>query len=78
MFGTSNNVAGMTVQGDLGWRKLEERREKMTVRDWWCWKREDWLEQVENKLREDGGFGWREECEVFRRKCELGSENGSV
>ena len=31
-----------------------------------------------NKLREDGEFGWWEEYEVLRRKCELGSEYGSV
>ena len=31
-----------------------------------------------NKLREDGGFGWWVEYEVLKRKCELGSEHGSV
>ena len=28
---SSNTVAGVAVQGDLGWRKLEERREEMKV-----------------------------------------------
>ena len=27
----SNTVAGVAVQGDLGWMKLEERRDEMTV-----------------------------------------------
>ena len=31
LLGASNTVAGVTVQGDLGWRKLEERREEMKV-----------------------------------------------
>ena len=30
------------------------------------------------KLREDGGIGWWEECEVMRRKFELDNEGGSV
>ena len=38
----------------------------------------DWLKKEVNKLREDGGFGWWEECKVLRRKYELGSEYGSV
>ena len=41
----SNTVAGVAVQGDLGWRKLEERREEMKVllgNDWKGWKRVDW------------------------------------
>ena len=33
---------------------------------------------VVNKLSEDGGFGWWEEYEVFRRKYELGGEYRSV
>ena len=31
LLGESNTVAGVAVQGDLGWRKLEERREEMKV-----------------------------------------------
>ena len=41
----SGSIAGVAVQADLGWRKLEERREEMKMmfgRDWGCWKREDW------------------------------------
>ena len=43
--GASNTVAEMAVQGDLWWRKLEERREGMKVmfsKRLRCWKREDW------------------------------------
>ena len=29
--GACNTVAGLAVQGDLGWRKLKERREEMKV-----------------------------------------------
>ena len=31
LLGASNTVAGVAVQGNLGWRKLEERREEMKV-----------------------------------------------
>ena len=31
-----------------------------------------------NKLKADGGFGWWEEYDVFRRNYELGSEYRSV
>ena len=31
LLGPSSTVAGVAVQGDLGWRKLEERREEMKV-----------------------------------------------
>ena len=37
LLGSSNTVAGVAVQEDLGWRKVEERREEMKyclVRDW--------------------------------------------
>ena len=27
----SNTIAGVAVEGDVGWRKLEERREEMKV-----------------------------------------------
>ena len=35
LLGASNTVAGVAVQGDLGWRKLEERREEMNEGDVW-------------------------------------------
>ena len=31
LLGESNTIAGVAVQGDLGWKKLEERREEMKV-----------------------------------------------
>ena len=31
LVGANNTVSGVAVQGDLGWRKLEERREEMKV-----------------------------------------------
>ena len=33
LLGASKTVAGLTVQGDLGWRKLEERREEKKLLD---------------------------------------------
>ena len=60
LLGASNTV-GVTVQGDLGWRKLEERREEMKVM---LGEKLEVLEEgrlvkkVVNELREDGGIGW--------------------
>ena len=31
LLGASNTIAGVAVQGNLGWRKLVERREEMKV-----------------------------------------------
>ena len=56
LLGASNIVAGVAVQGDLGWRKLEERRKERKcclVRDWKGWKRVDLVKLVMEKLRED-------------------------
>ncbi len=54
LLGASNTVSGVAVQGDLGWRKMEERREEMkvvVVKRLSCWKRTDRLKEVANKLR---------------------------
>ncbi len=43
--GGGNTIAGVVVQGDLGWRKLEENREEMEVmfgKRWRYWKRAFW------------------------------------
>ena len=53
----SNTVAGVAVQGDLGWRKLEEQREEIKVL---LGKRlkgmeESQLVKMVEKLSEDGG-----------------------
>ena len=69
------------MQGDLGWRKLEEVREEMKVL---FGKRLEGMEEsqlvkiVIEKLREDGGMGWWEEDEVLRRKFELDTKGGLV
>ena len=63
LLGARNTVAGVAVQGDLGWRKLEEKREEMKVV---FGKRLERMEEsrlvkmVVEKLREDGGIGWWE------------------
>ena len=60
LLGESNTVAGVAVQGDLEWRKLEERREEMKVL---FGKRLVGMEESRlvkmtvEKLREDGGIG---------------------
>ena len=60
LLGESNTVAGVAVQGDLGWRKLEERREEMKVL---FGKRLEGIEEsrlvkmVVEKLRKDRGTG---------------------
>ena len=69
------------MQGDLGWRKLKERKEEMKVL---FGKRLEGMEEsqlvkmVVEKLREDGGIGWWEEYEVLRRKFELDNEVESM
>ena len=46
LLGESNTVGGVAVQGDLEWRKLEERRKEMNVLfgKRYCkgWKRVNW------------------------------------
>ena len=67
ILGASNIVTGVAVQGDLGWRKLEERREEMKVL---FSKRLKGMEEsrlvkvVVEKLREVGRIGWWEEYEM--------------
>ena len=62
--------ARVPVQGDLGWRNLEERRQEMKVLF------DNRLEGMEGsrlvkmveKLREDGGIEWWEEYDVLDNK----------
>ena len=49
LLGVSYTVEGVVVQGDLGWRKLEKRKEEMKVL---FGKR---LEGVEELIGENGG-----------------------
>ena len=58
--GASNIVTGSAVQEDLGWRKLEERREEMKVL--FDKRLEGWMK----KLSEDGEIVWWEDYEVLR------------
>ncbi len=74
LLGASRTVAGAAVRGDLGWRKLEERREEKKLL---YGKRIDNLEDdrlvkiVAEKLKNMGGVGWWEECEVLQRRYGL-------
>ena len=77
LLGTSNIIAGVAVQGDLGWRKLEEMQVLFG-------KRLEGMEKIRlvkvvvEKLREGGGIGWWEEYEVLKRKFELDNEEELV
>ena len=59
LWGESNTVAEMVVQGDVGWRKLEEQREEMKVlfgRRLEAMEESQLVKMVVEKLREDGGI----------------------
>ena len=61
LLGASNTVVGVTVQGDLGWRKLEEMREEMKVLFGKILKGMEesrLVKMVVEKLREDRRIGW--------------------
>ena len=64
----SNTVAGVAVQGDLGFWKLEKRRKDVKLM---FDKRLEVLEEGKLVkrviLRENGGIGWWEEYEVLGR-----------
>ena len=59
LLGACNRESGVAVQGDLGWRKLEERRKEKVIFS----KRLELLEEsrlvkvVVNKLKEDRRIG---------------------
>ena len=79
MFEASSREAGVAVLGDLGWRKLEERREGMKVlfgKGLVGMEESRLVKMVMAKLREDRGIGWCKECGVLRRKFELDNEGG--
>ena len=81
LLGASNRVAEVAMQGDLGWRKLEERGEEIKVL---FGKRLEGMEESRlvkmavEKLREDGGIGWWKKYEVLKGKFELDNEVGLV
>ena len=78
LLGASRTVAGAAVRGDLGWRKLEERREAKKLL---YGKRLEGLEDsrlgkaVAEKLKEAGNVGWGEEYGVLLRTYGLTEES---
>ena len=78
LLGASRTVAGVAVRGDLGWRKLEERREAKKLL---YGKRLEGLEDsrlvkaVAEKLKEAGNVGWGEEYGVLLRTYGLTEES---
>ncbi len=75
-------MAGPAVRGDLGWRKMEERREEK--KKLLYGRRFEDLEEdrlvciFEEKLKTAGEIGWREEYEVLMRKYGIDVEEGSA
>ena len=85
LLGASTTVAGEAVRGEMGWRKLEERREEKKMlygRRFWELGEERLVKPIVEKLKESGSIGWREEYEVLLRKYGLEEdeeeESGSV
>ena len=90
LLGASRTVAGEAIRGEMGWRKLEERREekkKLYGRRFWelYIGEERLVKLIVEKLKESGGVGWREEYEMLLRKYGLevysmtgGSRRGRV
>ena len=69
------------MQGNLGWRKMEERREEMKVlfgKGLEGLEESQLVKMVVEKQREDGGIDWWEEYEVLKRKFELDNKGGLV
>ena len=65
-------MAGAVILGDLGWRKLEERREEKKVLYGRRLQRLDDNRLVKQiitaKMKEHGGVSWEGECELLLRK----------
>ena len=70
------------IWGDLGWRKVEERREEKKVLYGRRLQRLDdnrLVKQITAKKKECGGVSWEGECELLLRKYKLEDyEMGSV
>ena len=74
LLGASRTVAGEAIRGEMGWRKLEERREEKKMlygRRFWELGEERLVKLIVEKLKESGSIGWREEYEVLLRKYGL-------
>lgn len=62
LLGASRTVAGEAIRGEMGWRKLEERREEKKMlygRRFWELGEERLVKLIVEKLKESGGVGWR-------------------
>jgi len=62
--GASRTVTGATVQGDLGWRELEERREAKTLLYGKRLEDSRLVKVVVQKLKDAENVGWWEEYGV--------------
>ena len=61
-------MAGEAVRGEMGWTKLEERREEKMLYEWRFWELgEEKLVKLiaSRKIKESGGVGWRQEYEML-------------
>ena len=78
LLGASKTVAGVAVQGDLGWRKLEEKREEKKLL---YGLRLDMLEDdrlvkvVADELATTGKIGWWEDYDRLVNKYELDEDS---
>ena len=78
LLGASRSVPGAAVRGDLGWRKLEERREGKKLM---YGKRLEGLEDnrlvkiVAEKLKDAGNVGWWGEYGALQRKYVITEED---
>ena len=78
LLGASRSVPGVAVRGDLGWRKLEERREGKKLMHG---KRLEGLEDnrlvkiVVEKLKDAGNVGWWGEYGALQRKYVITEED---
>ena len=81
LLGASRSVAGVAVRGDLGWKKLEERREEKKVLYGRRVERLDDSRLVKarmEKMQDCGSVSWQGEYDQLLRKYGLESETGSA
>ena len=82
LLGASRSVAGVAVRGDLGWKKLEERREEKKMLYGRRVERLDdrrLVKMIMKKMRDYGSASWQGEYDVLLRKYGLeGRETGSA
>ena len=81
LLGASRSVAGVAVRGDLGWKKLEERREEKKVLYGRRVERLDdsrLVKVIMEKMQDCGSVSWQGEYDQLLRKYGLESEIGSA